>query len=170
MTYYLAKDGNPTGPYSVEQLKMQNIVPDTLLWNESMPAWTRAGDIPELQIAIFGGAQPVADLPNGGYVPCDNIPSATGFQPHPVCPKTWLVEAILVTLFCCLPFGIVAIVKASKVSSSFAAGDYIAADQNSRDAGKWVKISFGLGLLGILLYILFIVVLGAGVAGLAGGY
>ena len=28
-------------------------------------------------------------------------------------PKTWLVESILVTLFCCLPFGIVGIVNAA---------------------------------------------------------
>ena len=34
-------------------------------------------------------------------------------------PKTWLVESILVTLFCCLPFGVVAIVNSSKVESHF---------------------------------------------------
>jgi len=32
-------------------------------------------------------------------------------------PKSWLVESILVTLFCCLPFGIAGIVNASRVES-----------------------------------------------------
>ena len=30
-------------------------------------------------------------------------------------PKNWLVESILVTLFCCLPLGIAGIINASKV-------------------------------------------------------
>lgn len=30
-----------------------------------------------------------------------------------VCPKTWMAESILVTVFCCLPFGIAGIVFAS---------------------------------------------------------
>jgi len=29
-------------------------------------------------------------------------------------PKNWLVESILVTLFCCLPLGIAGIINASK--------------------------------------------------------
>lgn len=37
-----------------------------------------------------------------------------------VCPKTWMAESILVTVFCCLPFGIAGIVFASKVSSLYA--------------------------------------------------
>ena len=39
-------------------------------------------------------------------------------------PKNWLVESILVTIFCCLPFGIAGIVFASQVNSKWAAGDY----------------------------------------------
>ena len=33
----------------------------------------------------------------------------------PECPKTWMVESVLATIFCCLPFGIVGIINASKV-------------------------------------------------------
>ena len=44
------------------------------------------------------------------------------FPPAP--PKNWLAESILVTIFCCLPFGIVGIVNASQVNSRFASGDY----------------------------------------------
>lgn len=71
-----------------------------------------------------------------------------------VCPKTWMAESILVTVFCCLPFGIAGIVFASKVSSLYAAGNYEAALQASKDAGKWPKIGFIVGLVVIVLYLL----------------
>jgi hypothetical protein len=61
-------------------------------------------------------------------------------------PKTWLVESILITIFCCLPFGIVGIVYASKVESRFYAGQIEASLKASRDAGKWTKLGFWLGL------------------------
>lgn len=71
-----------------------------------------------------------------------------------VCPKTWMAESILVTVFCCLPLGIAGIVFASKVSSLYAAGNYEAALQASKDAGKWTKIGFIVGLVVIVLYLL----------------
>ncbi|MBC7588170.1 MAG: CD225/dispanin family protein [Chitinophagaceae bacterium] len=83
------------------------------------------------------------------------------YQQQPlVQPKNWLVESILVTLFCCLPFGIAGIVFASQVNTKFAAGDYDGAAQASKDAGKWTKIGFWVGIGVIILYILFMVVLG----------
>ena len=51
-------------------------------------------------------------------------------------PKNWLVESILVTIFCCLPFGIAGIVFASQVNGKFASGDYAGALQSSKDAAK----------------------------------
>lgn len=77
-------------------------------------------------------------------------------------PKTWLVESILVTLFCCLPFGIVGIVFASKVESLHRMGQTEEAMRASKDAGKWTKIGFWIGLGSIVLYFLFVMVLGLG--------
>jgi hypothetical protein len=70
-------------------------------------------------------------------------------------PKTWLAESILVTLFCCLPFGIVGIVHAAKVESAFAAGDHDGADRASAEAKKWTMIGFWLGIVVIALYLIF---------------
>ena len=77
-------------------------------------------------------------------------------------PKNWLAESILVTLFCCLPFGIAGIVNAAQVSSKFAAGDHDGALRASQEAGKWTKIGFWVGIGVIALYVLFVVVLGVG--------
>lgn len=74
-------------------------------------------------------------------------------------PKTWLLESILVTLFCCLPFGIVGIVYASKVESLWSAGRYDLAEQASRDAKKWVIWGVIAAVAVAVLYIVFWVVL-----------
>lgn len=69
-------------------------------------------------------------------------------------PDNYLVWAILTTLFCCLPFGIVAIVKSSKVDSLWYAGYYNEALQASNEAKKWSIISAVVGVSSIVLYIL----------------
>ena len=73
-----------------------------------------------------------------------------------IAPRTWLVESILITVLCCLPFGIVGIVYASKVSSLLNIGQYDEAVAASKEAGKWVKIGFITGLIGIILYVLVV--------------
>lgn len=77
-------------------------------------------------------------------------------------PKTWLVESILVVVLCTcgLPFGIAGIVNATKVESRWYAGDKDGALQASKDAAKWTKIGFFVGIVGIILYVLLIVVFG----------
>lgn len=75
-------------------------------------------------------------------------------------PKNWLVESILVTIFCCLPFGVAGIVFAAQVNSKFDAGDYEGAVKSSKEAAKWTKIGFFCGLAVIILYLIFIFMLG----------
>ncbi len=75
-------------------------------------------------------------------------------------PKNWLVESILVTIFCCMPFGIAGIVFASQVSSKWANGDYDGALRSSKDAAKWTKIGFFIGIVVIVLYIIAIFAFG----------
>ncbi len=77
-------------------------------------------------------------------------------------PKSWLLESILATLFCCLPFGIVGIVNASKVEARFYAGDLAGAQRYSEEAKKWTLISVVLALVGLGAY--FILVFIAGVS------
>jgi hypothetical protein len=57
----------------------------------------------------------------------------------------YLVQAILVTIFCCIPFGIVSIIYAAQVNSKLAIGDVAGAMESSRSAKLWAWISFGIG-------------------------
>lgn len=85
---------------------------------------------------------------------------------RPIPPKTWLAESILVTIFCCLPFGIVGIVKAANVESSFYAGRVEEAEAASRSARKWVTIAFWIGIARLSIGIIaWIIMLAFGVAG-----
>jgi predicted Zn finger-like uncharacterized protein len=65
----------------------------------------------------------------------------------------YLVQSILVTLCCCWPFGIVAIINAAKVNSLLASGDYDGAVRASDAAQKWCWIAFVLGLIVNVLYV-----------------
>ena len=69
----------------------------------------------------------------------------------------YLVQAILTTIFCCLPLGIVSIVYAAQVNGKVAAGDRAGALESSRNARMWAWISFGVGLLGIFGWVIFVV-------------
>ena len=73
--------------------------------------------------------------------------------------ENYLVWAILATVFCCMPFGVVAIVYAAQVDGKLAAGDYIGAVTCSQSAELWTKVSFYTGLC-ITLGYLFLFFLG----------
>jgi hypothetical protein len=66
--------------------------------------------------------------------------------------NNYLVPAILVTLCCCLPGGVAAIIYAAQVNSKLSAGDIAGAMAASNNAKMWTWISAGVGLLFGLAY------------------
>lgn len=86
--------------------------------------------------------------------------SAPAARQDKPCPESYLLYSILATLFCCLPFGIVGIIKSAQVSSKYQAGDYDGAVQSSKDAKKWSLIALICGFAWIILYAIFFVILG----------
>jgi len=80
-----------------------------------------------------------------------NIP-----EPPQIKPGNNLVWAILTTILCCLPFGIVAIVYASKVDGLWAAGDYAGAYDAAGKAKNWSIIAAACGALGIIVYVILV--------------
>jgi len=94
--------------------------------------------------------QPTAVQP-GAAQPAYAPPAAPAVPNH-------LVWAILVTLFCCLPFGIVAIVYASQVNTKLNAGDYEGAVRSSQNAKTWCWVSFGIGLFFTFAYVVLVMI------------
>lgn len=76
------------------------------------------------------------------------------------CPETNLLWAILCTLFCCLPFGIVAIIKATSVEKLWREERYEEAWKASEDAKKYSIWGAIISAVASLLY--FLVATGAG--------
>lgn len=69
-----------------------------------------------------------------------------------------LVKAIISTLCCCLPFGIVAIVFAAQVNGKLDAGDYAGAQKSSDQASFWGNLSIGIGLaLNIIIIVIQVI-------------
>ena len=64
----------------------------------------------------------------------------------------YLIQSVLVTLCCCLPFGIPAIVYAAQVNSKLAAGDIAGAREASKNARTWCWVSFGCGVIAAVVY------------------
>ncbi len=83
-----------------------------------------------------------------------------GGMPPALVPN-YLVQAILCTLFCCLPAGIVSIVYAAQVNSKLAVGDRMGAIQSSENAKKWAWVSFGVTIGLIAIYIVIAIVIAA---------
>ena len=82
---------------------------------------------------------------------------AKAVQPHPTAPAqipTYLTQSILVTICCCVPFGIPAIIYSAQVSGKLQAGDVNGAIDASNKAKMWAWISFAAGAVVGALYFL----------------
>ncbi|MEV0199432.1 CD225/dispanin family protein [Nonomuraea sp. NPDC050691] len=101
----------------------------------------------------YGGGYGQQPPSGGGY----GQPGGYGAPQTP--PDNHLVAAILTTLFCCLPLGIVSIVKSSQVNSKWQVGDYQGAVQASEEAKTWWKRSLIVGIIWWVLVIIGYVVL-----------
>lgn len=87
----------------------------------------------------------------------------------PAKPKNYLVESILVTIFCCLILGIIGIVNASKVNSEYEAGNYEGAVAASKQAKQWTMWGFIIGLVGGLIVVIFYIGAILAMLGMSGG-
>lgn len=76
-------------------------------------------------------------------------------------PPNYLIQSIIVTVLCCMPFGIVALLSANKVETLWALGDKAGAIKASKDAKKWCIIGASVGGIFVFLYIIIMI---AGVA------
>jgi hypothetical protein len=93
-----------------------------------------------------------------GYQSPTGNASAPGYAPAAGKPDNYLVWAILTTLFCCLPFGIVSIVQSTKVDAAWTTGQYDEARRLSTSAKNWAMVA---GLVGLAVVIGYIVLYGA---------
>jgi hypothetical protein len=129
------------GQISLQPTDVIRIGNTTLPWNSYFAGNTVGGS------TVIGPQAPI-------YMPPAGNP--------PKMPSTYLWQAIVVTILCCLPFGIAAIVNASRVQSRFLNGDYTGAEAASRNARDWSIWALVTGIVGSIIYLIYyIAVIGA---------
>lgn len=84
--------------------------------------------------------------------------AAAPAQP-PVNQTPYLVWSILVTILCCIPFGIPAIVYAAKINSALADGNYPLAIDSAKKSKIWILVGAIVGFV-LLLVLCILVVAG----------
>lgn len=164
--YYIDTMNQQQGPFDIEELRKRGITRATKVWFEGLPTWECADQIDEL-VSVFAGVPP--QTPPMAPPPPVYNPQAYG-QQHPIGamqrPKSWLVESILATIFCCMPFGIAGIVFAARVEALWNEGRYAEAIKASKDAGKWTKISVFVAVGWWIVYCAFWLLFGISMMGL----
>lgn len=166
--FYIDASGQQKGPIPPSQFSMFNVNADTLVWCKGMADWQRAGAVDELKAYLDNDANGATPPPTPGTAgtagtasgaPYDNayhsMGSGTPNQSMP-CPPSNLVWAIVSTILCCLPTGIVAIVYACKVDNLYLMGDYQGAVEASNKARNW---AIGGLIASVVFYFVYILVL-----------
>lgn len=237
MQYWIIKDGESKGPFTLEELQAMGISQTTKIWCKGMDNWTKAGET-DIADVLFAhvvdereerSAQS-AEAPESGELSAESgeapeseersaesgeapeseersaesaeaseseersaesaeapeqprmtpppynpalysqppympqQPPMPGYRPQPSpqqiyndgyrrgledgkkldadtdtskCPPSNMVWAVLATVFCCMPAGIVSIVYASRVSGLYHKGDFVGAKRASDRAAYW---------------------------------
>ena len=224
MQYWIIKDGESKGPFTLEELQAMGISQTTKIWCKGMDNWTKAGETDiadvlfahvvdeseersaesaeapeseersaesaeaseneersaesaeaserEERSAESGEASEQPRMTPPPYNPAlysqppymPQQPPMPGYRPQPSpqqiyndgyrrgledgkkldadtdtskCPPSNMVWAVLATVFCCMPAGIVSIVYASRVSGLYHKGDFVGAKRASDRAAYW---------------------------------
>lgn len=163
MDWFYSKNGTQQGPVSLDELmrKKQSgeVLPTDLVWKQGMPDWKPlsqvaelgGGTTPSVPSYVPNAPSPYSQNPTASYAP-SGIPGSVPNIPN------YLWQSIAVTLLCCIPFGVVAIVYATKVDGLVARGDIAGAMDASKSARMWVNISAGVSILMYIVIILLSVV------------
>lgn len=139
MKFYILSNGIKQGPFLLEELANKDITPNTMVWSIGFNNWKKAKEVNEL-------SELLSNLPPE---PPSSIPM----------PKTWLIESIIVTCFCCLPFGVAGIINSSKVETRYQNGEYEKALHYSKQAKKWILWGIFTALIIVLIYIVTLVII-----------
>lgn len=162
--YYIDPEANEVGPVEVSFFKEHNINPKSLIWFEGLPMWVEAHTVSQLEKFLNSKEMPSFACSNN-FIDIDEFKRETPYiktlkdsqksKYISPAPRTWLFESILVTLFCTLPLGIVAIIYSSRVKILWDEGIYAQSVKCSNLAGRWVKISLLVAVIFWLIYFIF---------------
>jgi hypothetical protein len=162
MQWYYSKNNTQLGPIEqhelISKIAAGEVAASDLVWREGMLDWVPSGQLMELRSAAAAAGTPMPAPPTMGQGPLSPYaPPAAGQRLGDYGGAdipNYLWQSIVVTVFCCWPFGIPAIVFAAKVDGLKARGDLMGARSASESAKMWCLVSAGLWLLGFVMGLL----------------
>ncbi|KAM6372442.1 proline rich transmembrane protein 1B [Pluvialis apricaria] len=95
---------------------------------------------------------PPAPLPYAAY----DGPSPAGHGQH--LPKDYMVESVLVTVFCCLLTGVIALIYSHETRAALGRGDMAQANVASKKAQSLVLFSLLFGLFASISWVIYVLV------------
>jgi hypothetical protein len=184
--YYININGQQLGPFPANKLVSNGATADTMVWTPGMPSWELAKNVPELAPLFPAPSPPPAYQQPSYQQPAYQQPSyqqpqsqqyyqqPQQYQQRPQyasqgrpqsakqrpMPDSNLVWGIICLLICCLPLGIVSVIKASDVAPKYNRGDYQGALKASQDAKSWAIYGMVIGGVVGILYVIFVFVVG----------
>lgn len=178
MKIYVYLNGVQEGPFHRNELIGKGLTPDTPVWYKGLTEWLPAGKAEctrwlfdaEVMRGVHAGRtekvyhhqRPQQYNPEQYQAPSYEAPQQPDPQPRrqtyhapevqyisaPPRPQTYLVWSILSLVCCCLPLGVVALVKSTNCSSHYNSGQYDLAQKDSEDARNWNLAAVILGIVG----------------------
>lgn len=145
MQYWINHNGVQTGPVDVETLKQMGLTSDAYVWCEGMTDWVKISQVPELQ-GMYETSSRDRQYSSSPSTEELEQPYTVGEAAEP-CPPTNMVWAVLATVFCCIPFGIVGIIYANKVSKLYLSGDIEGAQKASETGAWWCIAAITIGII-----------------------
>lgn len=165
MQYWINFNGVQSGPVDLDGIKEMGLTSSAYVWHEGLSDWVKITQLPELQglyemveapVRATGEQRAVVGepMPQPGVQQVENSAQYDQPQPAPAepCPPTNLVWAIISTVLCCIPTGIVAIIYALKVSNRYREGDIEGAKRASETGAWWCIASIILGIISQSLF------------------
>ncbi|KAK7145497.1 hypothetical protein R3I93_013279 [Phoxinus phoxinus] len=111
------------------------------------------------------GANPPAFY-QPSFLPAATYPSYTIYmngpalgEEQPAVPKDYLVESLLVTIFCCIMSGLVAVMYSYETRAALTRGDIREAEKTSQKARLLVMFSLMFGIFVFVAWIIYVVII-----------
>lgn len=145
MKVWIHLNGSQEGPYELENLPLDRMDATTPVWYEGLADWMAAGQAP-LTAGLFG-------FTYGQSLRVSQDQQASGAAARPEadkgakCPATYLGWSIAMTVLCCNPVGIVAIMTGATTRSKFNSRDYAGARKMSETTAWWFMITIVTSLM-----------------------
>lgn len=166
MKIWIYLHGVQQGPYALDELHHFPMTPDTPVWYDGLPDWTPAGQAPATAALFPQQCEDVASESSELSEPSE--PSELSEQPvaeqvwawqqqptdRPKAPNSYFVWSIILTLICCTPLSIAAIVTGAMTNSRYNAGNYEGARRMSATTEWLVILAIVFGVLALPLTLL----------------